>query len=110
MVEVSSRPSSIRDIVSDDGGGSESETSGTDDASEGEDFEADRNPRSDARSVRSFSSMMSSASKERDKATRKSLSDRLANVSGLSTKFPRSPPRESPIRVSGYGCSKQDDY
>lgn len=103
MIEVPSRPGSIREAVSDSDAQSQesgSETSDRSDAEEESEGEqgAALDSRSDARSVRSFSSMMSSTSRdrERDKKDRKSLSDRLATVSGLS-KFAnaRSPQRES---------------
>ncbi|KZS94535.1 hypothetical protein SISNIDRAFT_453467 [Sistotremastrum niveocremeum HHB9708] len=106
MVEVSSRPGSVREVVSDsDAQSQESESEAGEGSDAEEESEADHgaalDSKSDARSVRSFSSMMSSTSRdrEREKKDRKSLSDRLANVSGLS-KFsnPRSPQRETPSK------------
>jgi Vacuolar sorting protein 9 (VPS9) domain len=90
LKDVSSRPNSIREegSVEDDSDDDDDEGSEEDD----EEFAASLDLRSDTKSVRSFSSMMSSAGRSRkkgqkgqkDKAERKSLADRLANMSGLA--------------------------
>lgn len=76
MVDVSSRPGSVRSVY-----GSDLESSVDDDSQEGEDEEED-DDRHDARSIRSFESMMGRAARRR--RTRKSLSDRLASMPGLA--------------------------
>jgi hypothetical protein len=100
MIEVSSRPGSIMEEMSDadDGSSEGSEESNSDDARHDGHLDA----RSDARSVRSFSSMMSSASKER--RDRRTLSDRLANMPGLS-KMAQSTSREASARVSAFSIA-----
>ena len=81
MVDVSSRPGSVRSVY-----GSDAESSTDDDSQEddGDDDEQERDvdDRPDARSIRSFESMMGRTARRR--RTRKSLSDRLASMPGLS--------------------------
>lgn len=82
MVEVPSRPGSVRsgaaDELSDDDTSSSQLESDEESGSEGEEEMA---AKSDVRSIRSFGSMLSEAREEGKQ--RKSLSDRLANVSRL---------------------------
>ncbi|KAF8757564.1 VPS9 domain [Rhizoctonia solani] len=93
LIEVSSRPGSLRSVQmgdSDESSGTSS-SSGSEDDSSGEEASDDEGTRgADARSVRSFSSMLSRASKD-ERRDRLSLQDRLANMSNLS-KFSKSPP------------------
>ncbi|KAF8739059.1 VPS9 domain, partial [Rhizoctonia solani] len=93
LIEVSSRPGSLRSVQmgdSDESSGTSS-SSGSEDDSSGEEASDDEGTRgADARSVRSFSSMLSRASKD-ERRDRPSLQDRLANMSNLS-KFSKSPP------------------
>ncbi|KAG1722836.1 uncharacterized protein EDB91DRAFT_1174108 [Suillus paluster] len=98
LVEVSSRPGSIRSIYVNDEAevdGTEEESEEEADEEEGDEEEEDESeeeePAHDARSIRSFESMMSGNSgkarkKKRKFAAmgRKSLTDRLAQVPGLS--------------------------
>ena len=80
MVDVSSRPGSVRSVY-----GSDAESSGEDNNSQDEgeyDDEQERDgDRHDTRSIRSFESMMGRATRRR--RTRKSLTDRLASMPGL---------------------------
>ncbi|KAI0313200.1 hypothetical protein OF83DRAFT_1065909 [Amylostereum chailletii] len=81
MVEVASRPGSIRSAyMSDSEGVDESDVE--DDGEEEEDEEGGE--KHDARSIRSFESMMNAKGRKRDMRSRKSLSDRLASMPGLS--------------------------
>ncbi|KAG1767533.1 hypothetical protein EDD22DRAFT_875284 [Suillus occidentalis] len=96
LVEVSSRPASIRSIyVNEDAGvgGTEDEIEESDDDDEDGDDEEEESEEAehahDARSIRSFESMMSGSSgrarkKKLGALSRKSLTDRLAQVPGLS--------------------------
>lgn len=96
LVEVSSRPGSIRSIyVNEDGvvGGTEDESEESDEEEDGEDEEEESEEEEhthDVRSIRSFESMMSGNSgkarkkKKLSALSRKSLTDRLAQVPGLS--------------------------
>lgn len=100
LVEVISRPGSVREVAGEDEDGSDgseessSENGGEEEETGSESDHDDPNAiggRSDARSMRSFSSMMSGESRDKRRAAasaamaeRKSLSDRLANVSVLS--------------------------
>lgn len=97
LVEVSSRPGSIRSIYMNEDvavGGTEDESEESDDDEEdGEDEEEESEEEEhahDARSIRSFESMMSGNSgrarkkKKLSALSRKSLTDRLAQVPGLS--------------------------
>lgn len=96
LVEVSSRPGSIRSIyVNEDAGvgGTEDESEESDDDEDGDDEEEESEEAEhayDARSIRSFESMMSGGSgrirkkKKLGALSRKSLTDRLAQVPGLS--------------------------
>jgi len=87
-----SRPGSIRSAVVEsdaeatDSEGASEEDSGDEDEDEQDDDEQDEGAGAhDTRSIKSFESMMSGSAKERkDASERKSLSDRLANMSGLS--------------------------
>jgi hypothetical protein len=82
MVDVSSRPGSVRSIY-----GSDAESSGDEDSQEDdEDEEQERDDdRHDVRSIRSFESMMGKAARRRrTRKTRKSLTDRLASMPGLA--------------------------
>jgi hypothetical protein len=96
LKDVSSRPNSIREEES-----GEDDSDYEDDEGEGEDDEDELagplDVRSDSRSVRSFSSMMSSASRNK-KRERKSLADRLATVSGLA-KVASAASLDSPSKV-----------
>ncbi|KAH9066529.1 hypothetical protein EDB87DRAFT_1678405 [Lactarius vividus] len=80
MVDVSSRPGSVRSVY-----GSDAESSAEDDSQdEGEDDDEQErdDDRHDTRSIRSFESMMGRAARRR--RTRKSLTDRLASMPGLA--------------------------
>lgn len=83
LVEVPSRPASIRSMRAPS---SSEEDSGEEDDDEEEEEEGEH----DTRSIRSFESMMSSRSRERRRKkiasanARKSIADRLASVPGLS--------------------------
>ncbi|KAG9033827.1 hypothetical protein FRB95_014149 [Tulasnella sp. JGI-2019a] len=98
LMEVPSRPGSIRSQRLDEDSG-EDETSEAQDESDedsGDEEESDgegdaRSRKSDVRSIRSFGSMMSEAAKE-ERKPRKSLTDRLANVSARLTVNPASSP------------------
>lgn len=93
LIEVSSRPGSLRSMRmgdSDESGGSTDDSSGSSEEGSSDEQEAsdDEGLRGgDARSVRSFSSMLSKGSR----GDRPSLQDRLANMSNLS-RFSKSPP------------------
>jgi hypothetical protein len=80
MVDVSSRPGSVRSLYGSEAGSSEDEDSQEDD----EDDEEQEDDRHDARSIKSFESMMGRATRRRRQRQRKSLSDRLANMPGLA--------------------------
>ncbi|KAI0045809.1 hypothetical protein FA95DRAFT_1607404 [Auriscalpium vulgare] len=82
MVEVSSRPGSIRSAYASDAEASTGEESeGLDEDDEEYDDDEERH---DARSIRSFESMMGKTRRRRQGKSRKSISDRLASVTGLS--------------------------
>ena len=89
LVSVNSRPGSVKsgtmnedEGMSDEDGASGDDT-GDDDDEEEEEMEAGVGH--DTRSIKSFESMMSGSAKERKEAhARKSLSDRLAHMPGLS--------------------------
>lgn len=105
LVEVSSRPGSIKEVeLEDDEDSSLSDIANEDDLPD----------RGDARSVRSFSSMMSRESRDRgDGKERLSLTDRLANVSAR-TKSTTSPNEQHGSKVSlliyliNHGCKCLD--
>jgi hypothetical protein len=81
MVDVSSRPGSVRSIY-----GSDAESSGDENSQENESEEEEQesvDDRHDTRSIRSFENMMGRTSRRRRTRTRKSLSDRLASMPGL---------------------------
>ncbi|KAL6306233.1 hypothetical protein BKA93DRAFT_895417 [Sparassis latifolia] len=90
MVEVPSRPGSSRSIRGQDER-STSEESSSEDEEESEDEEGEH----DTRSIRSFESMMSGRHRQRKRAPggRKSITDRLASVPGLS-RLSQSAPHE----------------
>ncbi|CAE6479565.1 unnamed protein product [Rhizoctonia solani] len=94
LIEVSSRPGSLRSVEmrdSDESSENTTSSSGSDDGSSDEAASDDDGARGgDTRSVRSFSSMLSRGSKD-DRRDRPSLQDRLANMSNLG-KFSKSPP------------------
>lgn len=80
MVDVSSRPGSVRSVY-----GSDAESSAEDNShDEGEDDDEQErdDDRHDTRSIRSFENMMGRATRRR--RTRKSLTDRLASMPGLA--------------------------
>jgi hypothetical protein len=83
MVEVSSRPGSVHSAYMSDDAASESERD-EDDEDEDDDDDGDDDEKGDGRSIRSFESMMKKGRKKRDISSRKSLSDRLASMPGLS--------------------------
>jgi hypothetical protein len=95
LIEVSSRPGSLKNMQIGDGeesSGTTDDSSGSeDDSSEEQEASDDEGTRGgDTRSVRSFSSMLSRGSRD-DRRDRPSLQDRLANMSNL-TRFSKSPP------------------
>ena len=80
MVDVSSRPGSVRSIY-----GSDAESDGDENRQEYESDEEEEesiDDRHDTRSIRSFENMMGRAARRR--RTRKSLTDRLASMPGLA--------------------------
>ncbi|KDQ19165.1 hypothetical protein BOTBODRAFT_52326 [Botryobasidium botryosum FD-172 SS1] len=86
MVEVMSRPGSIKELEEHSEDVSESgETDSSDD--EGSEGDSDAKDKSDVRSIKSFNSMMSG------QGERMTISDRLASVSGLS-RFAKGLPSE----------------
>lgn len=94
LVSVSSKPGLTKSRTTDDDVTSNSDDGSGDDSEEEESesneggagsAEMDTGSGHDARSIRSFESMMSSSARDRkDAKTRKSLSDRLAHMPGLS--------------------------
>ncbi|KAF8269687.1 hypothetical protein EI94DRAFT_1771165 [Lactarius quietus] len=80
MVEVSSRPGSVRSIYGSDAESS-AEDNSEDDGEDDEEQERD-DDRHDTRSIRSFENMMGRAARRR--RPRKSLTDRLASMPGLA--------------------------
>ncbi|KAG8748399.1 hypothetical protein FRC10_005946 [Ceratobasidium sp. 414] len=97
LIEVSSRPGSLKDERmgdSDDSSGSSGSANGSSDedgSSDDQEASGDEGARGgDARSVRSFSSMLSRGSRD-ERRDRPSLQDRLANMSTLS-RYSKSPP------------------
>ena len=80
MVDVSSRPGSVRSIYGSDAESSGDENSQDNDSDEEEQEGVD--DRHDTRSIRSFENMMGRAARRR--RTRKSLTDRLASMPGLA--------------------------
>lgn len=98
LVEVPSRPASIHSARKQE---SSSEGDSDEDDEEDDEEEAEEEEGHDARSIRSFESMMSSRSNRRRKRPpkgRKSLTDRLASMPGLS-RLSHSQPYE-PNKVS----------
>lgn len=110
MIEVPSRPGSIRSTRLEEESGEDEESDGeeeSEDESEDEEneeaeLEGGAGPKSDVRSIRSFGSMMSEAARE-ERRPRKSLTDRLANVSARLNVG--SPSRDSGTRKV---CSQPD--
>jgi hypothetical protein len=90
MVDVSSRPGSVRSLYGSDAESGEDDDSQEDD----EDDEEQEDDRHDARSIRSFESMMGRATRRR--RPRKSLSDRLANMPGLAR---LTGPQQTQVRI-----------
>jgi hypothetical protein len=80
MVDVSSRPGSVHSVYGSDAESSADEN-GEDDDEDDDEQERD-DDRHDTRSIRSFESMMGRATRRR--RPRKSLTDRLASMPGLS--------------------------
>ena len=85
MIDVPSRPGSSRSVRPDEQSASEDEEEDEDEDEEEEEEEGEH----DARSIRSFESMMSQRSRQARKRktttrARKSIADRLASVPGLS--------------------------
>ncbi|KAI0063996.1 hypothetical protein BV25DRAFT_1823488 [Artomyces pyxidatus] len=83
MVEVSSRPGSVRSAYASDADGSTGDDSDEGDEEDDEEYD-EEDERHDARSIRSFESMMNKKGKKRQNRSRKSLTDRLASMPGLS--------------------------
>lgn len=95
MIEVPSRPGSVRSGAADELSEDDTSSSQVDsDEESGSEEEEEVAAKSDVRSIRSFTSMMSEAREEGKQ--RKSLSDRLANVSRLG--IAGSPSREGSLR------------
>ncbi|KAI6009657.1 hypothetical protein EDC04DRAFT_3146223 [Pisolithus marmoratus] len=120
LVEVSSRPGSVKSSSGrdEDGGdvsGDNEESGGDEDEEEeeeGEEEEGEEEEVHDTKSIRSFESMMSSSRKKRRTATaaststRKSLTDRLSNMPGLSRLSHHEGPKVAPtFRVSALTTS-----
>jgi hypothetical protein len=80
MVDVSSRPGSVRSVYGSDAESSVEENG--EDVDEDDDEQERDDDRHDTRSIRSFESMMGRAARKR--RPRKSLTDRLANMRGLA--------------------------
>ncbi|KAI0306035.1 hypothetical protein B0F90DRAFT_1814842 [Multifurca ochricompacta] len=80
MVDVSSRPGSVRSVYGSDAESSTGDDSQDDGEDDGEEERDD--DRHDTRSIRSFENMMGRAARRR--RPRKSLSDRLASMPGLA--------------------------
>lgn len=97
LVEVPSRPGSIRSVRPE-----ESSSSSAD--SEDEDEDEEEGEEHDTRSIRSFESMMSSRSHKRRRPPpgRKSLTDRLASMPGLSRLSSHNP--QDSARVGPFCC------
>jgi hypothetical protein len=101
MVDVSSRPGSVRSAY-----GSDAESSMEDDSENDEDGEEQErdDERHDVRSIRSFESMMGHASRRRRPRNRKSLTDRLASMRGLARISGPQPAQPQPqVRYSFLG-------
>lgn len=81
LVEVSSRPGSIRSAYMSDEEDNDDESEEEEEEEEDEDEDV---PANDTRSIRSFESMMAETGKRRRPVKRKTLSDRLASMPGLS--------------------------
>ncbi|KAG8913557.1 hypothetical protein FRC00_002154, partial [Tulasnella sp. 408] len=94
MIEVPSRPGSVRSGAADELSEDDSSSQLDSDEESGSEEEEEVAAKSDVRSIRSFTSMMSEAREEGKQ--RKSLSDRLANVSRLG--IAASPSREGSLR------------
>ncbi len=97
MVDVSSRPGSVRSMYGSEAGSSEDDESQEDDEDDEEQEREDE--RHDARSIRSFESMMGRAGRRR--RARKSLSDRLASMPGLARfSGPQQAQQQQLVRIS----------
>ncbi|KAF8835944.1 hypothetical protein BDN67DRAFT_974743 [Paxillus ammoniavirescens] len=107
LVAVSSRPSSLKSDRNDDEAASEPDETDDESESDGEGVEEDEEVH-DARSIKSFESMLSDGRakrKTREMHGRKSLTDRLTHMSGLSRRTqsdipkvnsPKHPPTSRP--------------
>jgi hypothetical protein len=87
LVEVSSRPPSLKSDRNDDEAASEPDETDNDSESDGEGGIEEDEEVHDARSIKSFESMLSGGRakrKTRETHGRKSLTDRLTHMSGLS--------------------------
>ncbi|ETW79165.1 hypothetical protein HETIRDRAFT_420333 [Heterobasidion irregulare TC 32-1] len=82
MVEVASRPGSVRSAYLSDA--EESEEAESEEDEDEEDEEEDEEEGQDTRSIKSFESMMGKKHRRRNIKARKTLSDRLASMPGLS--------------------------
>jgi hypothetical protein len=106
MVDVSSRPGSVRSVYGSDAESSVDDESQEDNEDEeGQEREDDRH---DVRSIRSFESMMGHASRRRRTRTRtrKSLTDRLASMPGLARISGPQPAQPQPqVRTRSCMCS-----
>jgi len=101
LIEVASRPGSIKEYLGDDS--DEGHRSGS--SVDGSEDELDGPDRGDTRSVRSFSSMMSRESRDHDRGEgkeRKSLTDRLATMSALSRFGAALPGDQHGIKVTSF--------
>ena len=82
MVEVASRPGSVRSAYLSDA--EESEEAESEEDEDEEDEEEDEEEGQDTKSIKSFESMMGKKHRRRNIKARKTLSDRLASMPGLS--------------------------
>ncbi|CDO69791.1 hypothetical protein BN946_scf184766.g36 [Trametes cinnabarina] len=109
MIDVPSRPGSIRSMRPEDG--TPSEESSEEEEEEDEEEDDEEAEEHDTRSIRSFESMMSERSRRarRRKVTsasaRKSLADRLASVPGLS-RLSQSAPGDAAPKMSPTGSRR----
>ncbi|KAA1468993.1 hypothetical protein DENSPDRAFT_795350 [Dentipellis sp. KUC8613] len=83
MIEVASRPGSVRSAFLSDADVSETDGSEEDEEEDDDDDEEEEGGH-DTRSIRSFENMMKDKRRKRDVKGRKSLTDRLASMPGLS--------------------------
>ncbi|TFY80583.1 hypothetical protein EWM64_g3431 [Hericium alpestre] len=109
MIEVSSRPGSIRSSFLSDAEASEMDASEDDEGEEEEEEEyEDDASHGDARSIRSFENMMKDKRRRSNKG-RKSLTDRLASMPGLSRLSHTGGPQSVPT-ACGYPRAKLRSY